>query len=146
MRMYFRQLFYNFSYLEMLNDTDLNRGKLGLKPTVSIILSIILIMSTSCNKNDEDDIQKLEALKQAYLWNLSTEKGLEYIYKLKHEASKLKNDRYIGTAYYFLARSYLTDSSKRDSVLLHWKRLRYIIEELAIKEVKLLQNRTLPII
>lgn len=116
----------------MLNNADLNRGKLRLKPTVSIILSIILIMSTSCNKNDEDDIQKLEALKQAYLWNLSTEKGLEYIYKLKHEASKLKNDRYIGTAYYFLARSYLTDSSKRDSVLfaleeakIHYRRAGY---------------------
>lgn len=75
---------YKFRYIKMLNNTDLNRGKLRLKPTASIILSIILIMSTSCNKNDEDDIQKLEALKQAYLWNLSTEKGLEYIYKLKH--------------------------------------------------------------
>lgn len=101
----------------MLNYFRLNQIKLGAKIFTCLIGVIILVQCTSYNKNDdEDDIRKLEELKQACIWNAKTDKGLIYIHQLKDEALKLGNDRYVGTAYYYLANTYLLNR-KQDSIL-----------------------------
>lgn len=92
----------------MLNYFRLNEVKSSIKIFAYIMGAIILVMLTSCNKKEnEADIRKLEELKQACIWNAKTDKGLTYIHQLRDEALKLGNDRYVGTAYYYLANTYL---------------------------------------
>lgn len=103
----------------MLNNIQLNRGKLTLRLYIDVVTLITLaVLCASCNKNAEDDIRKLEQLRQAYVWNVGSENGYEYIYKLKDEALKQKNDRYLGTAYYCLSNIYYysPELSKKDSI------------------------------
>lgn len=128
----------------MLNDTQLNKGKLSFRLLANVIGVITLvILCTSCNKNKEKDIQRLEELKQAYLWNNATENGYEYIYKLKDEALKLKNDRYTGTAYYYLSNYYSLELSKRDSVPFALEEAKKYYQRAGYKQGEILAESTL---
>lgn len=98
----------------MLNDTKKNKRKFRLKSTIGIILAIVLAMNTSCNKNEEDDIRKLEELKQSCIWSIKTG-DVSHIHKLKNEALRLDNNEFVGTSYYYLAK-YYEIKGVRDSI------------------------------
>lgn len=101
---------------EMLKNYRLNRKTFGMNAFICTLVCVLFVF-TSCTKNDDEaNIQQLEELKQAYLWNNSTDKGLIYLNRLKEEALKQKNHRYVGTYYYYLSNYYRSDPSKGDSV------------------------------
>lgn len=117
---------------------------MGAKIFIYLIGVIVLVLCSSCNKNgDEEDIRKLEELKQAYLWNNSTEKGYEYIYKLKDEALRLRNDRYTGTAYFYLSNYYSLELSKRDSVPFALEESKKYFRKAGYKQGEILAESTL---
>lgn len=127
----------------MLNYFRLNKIKSELKLSGYILLVIMLLMGTSCNKEHDDDIRKLEELKQDYLWNNANEKGYGYIYKLKDEALRLKNDRYVGTAYYYLSNYYSLELSKRDSVPFALEEAKKYFRKANYKQGEILAESTL---
>lgn len=117
--------------------------KLDLKLSGYIIGAITLLMSISCNKKHDEDIQRLEEIKQNYLWNNANEKGYKYIYQLKDEALRLKNDRYAGTAYYYLSNYYSLELSKRDSVPYALEEAKKYYRKAGYKQGEILAETTL---
>lgn len=72
---------------------------------ITVLLILILIILSSCKRSyDESEVVNLEKLKNAYTWNMYTDKGRSYLSELKSEAEQLSNERYLGVAYYYLAR------------------------------------------
>lgn len=127
----------------MLNYFGLNKIKSDLKLSGYVILAITLLICTSCSNKHDDDLRKLEELKQNYLWNNANEKGYGYIYKLKEEALRLHNDRYVGTAYYYLSNYYSLELSKRDSVPFALEEAKKYYRKAGYKQGEILAESTL---